>query len=149
MGYTPVTTKGYWQFVVDKVAVGDASFASSIKAIADTGTSLLAIPKTQMDAILKTFPAGVVKPMIKGEYSVDCSKVSSMPTISFTIAGKAFALEGSEYVLNVQGQCLLGIMGIDVPPPRGPLWILGDVFLRKYYTVFDYGNNHLGFATAA
>jgi len=116
------------------------------------GTSLLAIPKDQVTAILKTFPASAVKPLAAGEYTVDCAMVSSMPTISFTIAGKEFALEGSDYVLSVsaggQTECLLGIMGIDVPAPRGPLWILGDVFLRKYYTKFDYGNNRLGFALA-
>jgi len=144
--YTPVTTKGYWQFALDKVTLGGDSVSSATKAIADTGTSLLAIPKDQVAAITAKLP-GLTK-MPTGQYTVDCSKVSSMPTLTFTIAGKDFALEGSEYVLKVETECLLGIMGIDVPPPRGPLWILGDVFLRKYYTVFDYGGNQLGFATA-
>jgi len=147
--YTPITIKGYWQFGVSKVSVGGADFAGETKAIADTGTSLLAIPKASLTSLLTKFPAGAVKPLAAGEYTVDCSKTSSLPTLSFTIAGKEFSLEGSEYVLSVQGECLLGITGIDVPAPRGPLWILGDVFLRKYYTVFDYGNTQIGFALAA
>jgi len=134
---------------VSKVSVGGADFAGETKAIADTGTSLLAIPKASLTSLLTKFPAGAVKPLAAGEYTVDCSKTSSLPTLSFTIAGKEFSLEGSEYVLSVQGECLLGITGIDVPAPRGPLWILGDVFLRKYYTVFDYGNTQIGFALAA
>jgi len=146
--YTPITIKGYWQFAVASVSVGGASFAGETKAIADTGTSLLAIPKASLTSLLTKFPAGAVKPLAAGEYTVDCSKTSSLPTLSFSIGGKDFTLEGSEYVLSVSGECLLGITGIDVPAPRGPLWILGDVFLRKYYTVFDYGNNQIGFATA-
>jgi cathepsin D len=147
--YTPITIKGYWQFAVSGVSVGGASFAGETKAIADTGTSLLAIPKDSLTTLLTKFPSGAVKPLAAGEYTVDCSKVSEMPTLSFTIGGKTFDLEGADYVLKVQTECLLGVMGIDVPPPRGPLWILGDVFLRKYYTVFDYGNSQIGFATAA
>jgi len=149
--YTPITTKGYWQFACDKVTVDGQDFASGIKAIADTGTSLLAIPTEQVTTLVTKIPG--LKKNVAGEYMADCSKIPSMPTISFKIGGKVFDLEGKDYILQISQsgitECLLGIMGIDIPPPHGPLWILGDVFLRKYYTVFDYGGSRIGFAKAA
>ncbi|KAK2992497.1 hypothetical protein RJ640_005644 [Escallonia rubra] len=92
-------------------------------------------------------------PSPMGESAVECGKISSMPKVSFTIGGKVFDLSAKEYILKVgegaAAQCISGFTALDVPPPRGPLWILGDVFMGRYHTVFDYGNLRIGFAEAA
>jgi len=148
--YVPVTRQAYWQFQMDGVGVQDANLnvcSKGCQAIADTGTSLIAGPSEDVASINSALGA---IPLIKGEYAFDCAKVASLPPVNFTIGGQQFQLTSDQYVLRVKQffkeVCLSGFIGMDIPAPAGPLWILGDVFIGPFYTEFDYGQKRIGFA---
>ena len=142
ISYFPVSRAKYWQISVDSFSVGNLT---KVEAILDTGTSLLVVPP----AVMTAFGTKVGATSIAGgkEWTIDCSKIPSLPSLDIMIGGKAFPLEGKDYILQVSGECLLGMTGMDLSR-EGLSLILGDIFLRKYYTVFDLGNTRVGLATA-
>merc|ERR1712107_220014 len=141
--FVPLSSETYWQVAMDDVRLGGVSVSSTKSAIVDSGTSLLAGPSAEVKAIAEKLGA---KTVMGKEYTVDCSK--DLPELTFTLGGKGYALKKEDLILQQSGSsCVLGLMGIEVP--SGPLWILGDVFMRKYYVEFDWGQKRLGFALAA
>jgi hypothetical protein len=136
--YTPVQQTvpgkwGYWEIKMQGLLVGGQSMTTVTKAIVDSGTSLLAAPKADVAAIAKAVGAHTVLPIppFNREYMINCT--SPAPDIDINIDGKLYTLTKEQYIINDAGQCLFAMTGLDVPAPAGPLYILGDVFMRAHY----------------
>merc|ERR1711936_961054 len=109
---------GYWQIAMDAVNV------------VETGTNILKACVGGCQAI------GAI-PFVQGEYLVICRKIPEMPNVNFVLDGTTYVLTPQDYVIQItQGgvtQCISGFMGLDISPPAGPLWILGDAFMGNKY----------------
>ncbi|NWR34292.1 RENI protein, partial [Tachuris rubrigastra] len=175
--YLNISRSGYWQISMKGVSVGaEILFCKEGCSVAvDTGASYITGPAGPVSVLMKAIGAaemaeGEVSPphthtpirpsprewaqghLLLPQYVVDCDQVPQLPNISFHLGGKVYALSGSAYVLR-QSQygediCVVAFSGLDIPPPAGPLWILGASFIGHYYTKFDRRNNRIGFAVA-
>merc|ERR1711941_10170 len=96
-----------------------------------------------MGALVGAKPLGPIPPLNK-EYTFSCN--ATAPDFDIVIGGNTYTLTKEDYTLQSGGQCILGMTGMDIPAPAGPLYILGDVFMRAHYVKFDVDNKQLGFA---
>ncbi|XP_041819471.1 nothepsin [Chelmon rostratus] len=144
INWLPVTAKGYWQIKMDSVAVqGVSSFCPrGCQAIVDTGTSLIAGPTNDILSLQQLIGA---TPTNIGEFLIDCVRLSSLPHVTFVLGGTEYTLTAEHYIrremLGDKELCFSGFQAVDIVSPEGPLWILGDVFLTEFYSIFDRGQD--------
>lgn len=144
--YIPLRRKAYWEVDLESIAFGDeVAELEDTGVILDTGTSLNVLPSSLAELLNKEIGA---KKGYNGQYTVDCAKKDSLPDITFNLAGSNYSLPASDYILEVSGSCISTFQGMDIPAPAGPLVILGDAFLRRWYSVYDLGKNAVGLARA-
>jgi hypothetical protein len=130
-----VVEQKYWALTLNSMQqAGQAAVSKTgLKAVIDSGTSLLVGPKALVDSLI----SGI-------EVAKDCSNLSTLPDLTFTIDNTDYVLTATDYALNVQGQCLLGIQSMDFPEGFNYV-ILGDVFMRKYPSYFSRDSNTVAF----
>ncbi|XP_007470717.1 PREDICTED: renin isoform X1 [Lipotes vexillifer] len=149
--YVSVSKTGSWQIRMKGVSVRSTTLLceEGCMVVVDTGASYISGPTSSLRLLMETLGA---KELSTDEYVVNCNQVPTLPDISFHLGGRAYTLTSADYVLqdpyNSDDLCTLALHGLDVPPPTGPVWVLGASFIRKFYTEFDRRNNRIGFALA-
>jgi len=133
----------WYTILIESFYVGDTSYGDCYpfcRAILDTGTSLIVGPSEYAQSVINAI----------GNVDPNCTNIDSLPSFSvYMFGGYSYPLTPAQYVIKLPDNsgkmtCQLGIAAAD----GLPFWILGDVFIRGYYTVFDQVNYQVGFATA-
>merc|ERR1719487_781351 len=138
--WADVTRESYWQVAVDDITFNNAETGlcpGGCQVAVDTGTSMLAGPTDLVDKLNDKLNA-----------KEDCSNFDHLPTIGFKIDSKVLNLSPEDYMDKSAGDCSFSVMSLDVPPPKGPLFIFGDPFLRRFVTIYDRDGPRVGFAVA-
>jgi len=117
---------GPWAVKLDKVAIGSTVMAGRV-GIADSSASCIVMPPADARTFFRLSQAA----------SASDSRCSAQPAIVLTIAGQAYQLDGEDYGVQHLGACELCVHA----DPDASMWVLGDVFHRKFPAVYDFGSS--------
>ncbi|USP80309.1 hypothetical protein yc1106_07583 [Curvularia clavata] len=140
-------SQGFWGFTANGYTVGSTTSRTSISAIADTGTTLVYVDDSIVDAYYSQV-SGAQNDSQAGGVTFPCN--SKLPDFSILVNGVKQTIPGKyiNFAPNGDGTCFGGIQsssGLD------GLSIFGDVFLKSKYVIHEMGSNgpRLGFAQQA
>lgn len=149
--YIPVTDPKYWQVSLNGLKIGDKEALSApVSAIVDTGTTLIILPSEVSKAIHAGIPGSHFSNMYGWRVPCDLKMAETDTQITFRLGEHEFPIRMNDLVREraapgAEGEhlCYSGIA-----EARTSLIILGDTFLRSYYSVYDFDKSAVGLAPA-
>ena len=110
-------------------------------AILDTGTTLLYVPEEVYHPIIKRIVEGTNAVKTRDGYYVDyCTNSGNYESFYMLMSGVWMEVPPESYLFNYYGNyCLVGIVS-----SGAHYWLLGDGFLKNFYTVWDNTNSLFG-----
>ncbi|KAF9209814.1 1,3-beta-glucanosyltransferase [Haplosporangium sp. Z 27] len=152
--YVPVTSSKEWQISVDQVFIGrkELSLSSAASnAVVDTGSSYILFPDYLATAFHRAIPNAQYDSKLG--WLIPCSLASSRTVgdLTFVLGGQKFGVPISDIVIlksAYNGYCLSAVDSWDDLAGHGSQGgiLLGDLFIKNHFVVYDYGNRQIGFA---
>ncbi|KAJ1917518.1 hypothetical protein H4219_003151 [Mycoemilia scoparia] len=147
--WVPVTRQRFWEIRVSggHFQSTDGSTTSMDiggDAIIDTGTTLLVMSLPQARSLHRVIPDAHYDPLLG--WVLPCNTASRISgSIEFNIGSKSFGIPVSDFVRepvkDLDDWCFSAVTSGEVP-----MMILGDIFIKNNYVIFDRGNNMVGIA---
>jgi cathepsin D len=138
LNYLPTQNPSSWEIKIDDAFVGgDACGFTGKSAMIDTGTSYILMAPADARIVHAKIPGS----SNSGEsFYVPCGSTTSL---QFSLNGVKYNISPKDYVGKPSGSaCISNIVGHQAFGPNQ--WILGDVFLKNVYTVFDFDKDRIG-----
>lgn len=141
LSYTPtIDDDSFWEIPVEDAGVNDRRIGFTDRAaIIDTGTSFILMPPADAQAIHALIPGS--RP-VGARFKVPCDTTAILQLI---FSGVAYNIPPIDYVSEPlsDGSCNSHIIGRQLF--LSTQWLIGAVFLKNVYTVFDMDSNRIGF----
>ncbi|KAI0806461.1 aspartic peptidase domain-containing protein [Xylaria sp. FL0064] len=142
--YTSLKSDSAWTIPMDDITIsGKSAGVTGRSAYIDTGTSFVFGPPDDVEAMYKLIPGSSSSDGTT--YTVPCDTDSQ---VAFTFSGASWNVSSKDFLSgpNSDGTCTGNIYGIEYVSGG---WLLGDVFLKNVYSVFDVDKGRIGFAAKA
>ncbi|ODQ55813.1 acid protease [Saitoella complicata NRRL Y-17804] len=142
-----VSERGLWEVEMDDVQVGGIGLnLTGRTAIVDTGTTLILAPPSDALALHQLIPGAAASSSDASGATMFYIPCTTTTALNLVISSTPFTISPKDYVGSPVGggMCVSNIVGESVGGAGE--WLVGDVFLKNVYVVFEYGKQQVGLA---
>ena len=146
-----MTRKKFWQVALNGLKIdGEELLSKPIDAIIDTGTTLIILPTELSKSIHAVIPGASFSTTYGWRMPCEIQAQDDKEVV-FTLGEHEFALRPSDFIREraaptMDEEVKLCFSGI--AEAKTPMIIMGDTFLRSYYSVYDFDRDAVGLAPA-